>query len=280
MTKNTHLEIVCAEAQRFPEPPPETDGDLEDLEDVRIAAAESARNLALVPGVLSSRFFAQRWNSLKRALRPLMAELETSPCISEEVRWLQENTRLLNTALQDAAELVKVKRTPHVRSGGKSVPRIASVAENYFAAAEYRFDARSFAAYLDALQEVVVLNIGEVWALVPCFKLLLLEQVAARAEQLYRDPHGTYGVADCIRSLHHVGQTSWKDVLEPRILVDRVLRDDPAGVYTAMDFDSRDRYWNAVGAIAAALRCERNRCGPRGSVARPAGKGQRCREPR
>ncbi len=248
MTKNTHLEIVCAEAQRFPEPPPEMDGN---LEDVRIAAAESASNLPLVHGAVSSRFFARRWNSLKRALRPLMAELETSPCIPEEVRWLQENTRLLNTALQDTAELVKVKRTPHVRSGGKSIPRIAVVAENYFASADYRFDARSFAAYLDALQEVVVLNIGEVWGLVPCLKLLLLEQVAVRAEQLHRDPHGRYGVADCIRSLHHVGQTAWKDVLEPRILVDRILRDDPAGVYTAMDFESRDRYWNAVGAIAA-----------------------------
>ncbi len=248
MTKNTHLEIVCAEAQRFPEPPHATNGN---LEDVRFAAAESASNLPFVPEVVSSRFFAQRWNSVKRALPPLMAELESSACLSEEVRWLQENTRLLNTALQDTAELVKVKRTPHVRSGGKPVPRIAAVAENYLAAAEYRFDARSFAAYLDAFQEVIVLNIGEVWALVPCFKLLLLEQVAARALQLCRDLHGSYGVADCIRSLHHVGQTSWKDVLEPRILVDRILRDDPAGVYTAMDFESRDRYWNAVGAIAA-----------------------------
>ncbi|MBZ5630212.1 MAG: glycosyl transferase [Acidobacteriia bacterium] len=249
MTQNTHLEIVCAEAQRFPEPPPESGANLEDM---RVAAAESASNLPLAPEVASSRFFAQHWKSLKRVLPPLQVELDTSACVSEEVRWLQENTRLLNTALQDTAELVKVRKTPHVRMvSGKAVPRIAAVAESYLAVVEYRFDARAFAAYLDALQETVVLNIAEVWALVPCLKLLLVEEVAARALRLRGDLGGVYGVADCIRSLHHVGQTSWKDVLEPRILVDRILREDPAGAYTAMDFESRDRCWNAVGEIAA-----------------------------
>ncbi len=189
---------------------------------------------------------------MKRALPPLLAELETAACVSEEVRWLQENSRLLNTALQDTAELAKLKKTPHVRrAGGRAVPRIAAVAESYWAAVHYRFEARAFAAYLDALQENVVLNIAEVWALVPCLKLLLLEEITARALRLRRDLGGEYGVADCIRSLHHVGQTGWKDVLEPRILVDRVLREDPAGAYAEMDFESRDRYWNAVGEIAA-----------------------------
>jgi hypothetical protein len=39
-----------------------------------------------------------------------------------------------------------------------------------------------------------------------------------------------------------ISQTGWKDVLEPLILFDRVLREDPAGAYPRMDFESRDLY--------------------------------------
>ena len=39
-----------------------------------------------------------------------------------------------------------------------------------------------------------------------------------------------------------MGETVWKDVLEPLIGFDRILRQDPAGAYAQMDFDGRDWY--------------------------------------
>ena len=45
-------------------------------------------------------------------------------------------------------------------------------------------------------------------------------------------------------------QTGWKDVLEPLILFDRVLREDPAGAYPRMDFESRDLYRTELAKIA------------------------------
>ncbi len=218
--------------------------------------AELASTLTCLPGQRSSRLFAQHWKSLKAALQALRAELEAQgrAAVSDEFRWLQENTRLLNNALQDTAELAKVlRKTPQVRTpSGDALPRVVAVVQGYLDAVEYRFDTQAFAAYLDAFQETMPLNVEEVWGLVLCLKLALVEEVAARALRLLRDdPDGFYGVADCLRSLHHVGQTSWKEILEPLILVDRVLREDPAGAYPAMDFESREGYWHAVANIAA-----------------------------
>jgi cyclic beta-1,2-glucan synthetase len=257
----TLLQIVCAEGERFSEAP--TESGLS-VERVRAAADELAENLILVKEPGPSRPFAHSRQSVRRALQPLLAgslpsaqtsRRQTSSAqigISEELRWLRENTRLLHAALQDTADLANVKHFPHVRTAsGAVVPRVAAITEAFLSALDFRFDAVTFAAFLDSIEETIVLNVGEIWALVPCLKLLLLQEVASRASQLVRYPDRVYGVADCVRSLHHVGQTTWKDVLEPRILIDRILREDPLGAYASMDFESRDRYWSAIAEIAA-----------------------------
>jgi cyclic beta-1,2-glucan synthetase len=257
----TLLQIVCAEGERFPEPAVESPAG---VEQARAAAEELTGNLIPAQELKPVRPFARRRQSVRRSLQPVLNRLAASAQtssrqmssvpteVSEELRWLRENTRLLNTALQDTAELAKVKRFPHVRTAsGAAVPQIAAMAEAFLEALDFRFDAGAFAVFLDTIQESVVLNVGEIWALVPCLKLLLLQEVAARASELLRHPERVYGVADCIRSLHHIGQTTWKDVLEPRVLIDGVLRQDPLGAFASMDFESRDRYWRAVADIAA-----------------------------
>jgi hypothetical protein len=128
MASNSHLEILCAEAQRFPQPPAEAATELEEL---RAAAAELASTLTFLPDQRSSRFFAQHWKSLKTALQALRTELEAQGqgAVSDEFRWLQENTRLLNNALQDTAELARLKKPPQVRTArGATVPRVVAVA--------------------------------------------------------------------------------------------------------------------------------------------------------
>jgi cyclic beta-1,2-glucan synthetase len=251
MSNNTYLEIICAEALRFSSLPRES---VSELQNVRAAAAELAAGLALLPE-RSSRFYAYRLRSLEAGLQTLLHQgYDSAPgTVSDDFRWLKENTRLLYNALQETAELGRIfKKVPQVRTrSGATVPRVLAVAEGYLAAVDCRFSGQTLAAYIDSFQETTVLNVEEVWALAPCLTLALLEAVTARTWQLLKDPGKACGVAECIRSLHYIGQASWKETLEPRIVLDRVLRQDPAGAYAAMDFESRECYWKAVAEIAA-----------------------------
>ncbi len=57
-------------------------------------------------------------------------------------------------------------------------------------------------------------------------------------------------MANTISSLRALGAMDWKEFVESQSVVDRILRDDPAGFYEQMDFTSRDRYRHAVEGLA------------------------------
>ena len=58
-----------------------------------------------------------------------------------------------------------------------------------------------------------------------------------------------------IRSLRDIAQAPWRELLEPLIVFDQVLREDPAGAYAHMDFDTREMYRRAVVHLAAHSDC-------------------------
>src|SRR5436190_17175391 len=58
------------------------------------------------------------------------------------------------------------------------------------------------------------------------------------------------GVANLITSLRFIGTFDWSEFFESISLVEQVLQRDPAGVYSQMDFRSRDRYRHAVEELA------------------------------
>jgi len=59
-------------------------------------------------------------------------------------------------------------------------------------------------------------------------------------------------VGNSITSLRLLGAIDWRKFVEGRSVVEAALRGDPAGVYAAMDFATRDRYRHAVEKIARA----------------------------
>jgi cellobiose phosphorylase len=58
-------------------------------------------------------------------------------------------------------------------------------------------------------------------------------------------------IGNSIGSLRLLDATEWRDFVEATSAVERVLRQDPAGVYGAMDFATRDLYRHAVEEIAS-----------------------------
>ena len=257
MPQNTDLELASDAAQGHAVQPPKTT--VPDASAAPLRAAELAHKLAWLPGQRVSRPFRGRCGALARVLKPLLAALESPrrKIASDEFRWLYDNTRLLEEGLQDITLTFNLRRKiPQVRSvNGVVVPRIAALAEDYLAAAEYRFCESSFTAYVRQFQELTVLNMEELWMLVPVLQLVLLEQVATRGRRLLEAPGGSYGIDTLVSSLREVGHTCWKDVIEPLILFDHILREDPAGAYPQMDYDSRELYRKKLVNIAEHSDC-------------------------
>ncbi len=57
-------------------------------------------------------------------------------------------------------------------------------------------------------------------------------------------------VSHCIASLRFLSAIDWKQFVEDLSGVDTILREDPAGVYSEMDFATRDRYRHAVETLS------------------------------
>ncbi|MEP6538293.1 MAG: glucoamylase family protein [Bryobacteraceae bacterium] len=57
-------------------------------------------------------------------------------------------------------------------------------------------------------------------------------------------------ISNTIGSLRFLTATDWREFVESMSLVEKTLREDPAGVYASMDFATRDRYRHIVESLA------------------------------
>ena len=252
MPQNTHIELIENEAERVPQGAKETAPDFEHL---RRNAEELSRLLAWNPSVQTSGFFMARWNAMSALLRPVLEKVTKdgrSESETDDHRWLRENTSLLWSHLWNTRNAFKLlTRLPHVRTPrGTTIPRAAGVAEAFLHAVDFEFSEAAFTAYLSAYQQSTVLKFGELWALIPSLELVLLEQIAVRGRKALDNPEQPQKVGICVRSVREMSQLHWKDALDSQIVFDKILREDPAGAYSRMDFDSRSLYRERVVKIA------------------------------
>ncbi len=257
MPQNTHLEMLSEEAEWLPSVGGPS---ASELSGIKAHAEKLAAALAWVPGTTSSFYFARRCAALAIKIRPvliaLQAPLPKTP-VCDDFHWLHDNLRLLYTELQNTSETLRpLRKLPHVRTAnGRIMPRVAAVAEGLLSACEYKFSEQAFAAYIEALQDTVVLDLKELWAVIAAMKLVFLEQIAARGPDALRDMNVSHGMGDCIRGIRDIAQASWKSIVESLVRFDRILRKDPVGAYSRMDFESRELYRKAVVKVAERSDC-------------------------
>lgn len=260
MPQDIDEERSRAEAEALPDPGPEVreQGEFRDkvLEE---KAEELAGRLQWLPNSPSSHTFAERSAAVAHVFTPTFDALQSPPSASmpDDLRWLHDNERLLRTELQNVSSLKVVVKTPHVRDRKNAiVPRVLALAEGFCEAVSFRFDEQEFHTFLEAYQRMTVLQLEELRALPSAMELVLLEEIASRGTAFMRDPNQTsVGIGTCVRSLQQIAQALWKDILDPLIVIDQVLRLDPAGAYAQMDFDSRELYRTRIANIAKHSDC-------------------------
>ncbi|MGA9672320.1 MAG: glucoamylase family protein, partial [Terracidiphilus sp.] len=172
---------------------------------------------------------------------------------------LRANARLLRAALRAVSDKPGVvDRLPRViLPAQKDEPRVAAIATAYLRAVEGNFSAPVFRDMIRAIQVHDPLALDELWNAAAFLKFILLESLLDDARILLRSPTSVPGpqVSIHLKSLRAITHTDWAFLMEPLILFDATLRQDPARAYEAMDFDSREFYRKRVAFIAQHSDC-------------------------
>ncbi|MGC2160275.1 MAG: glucoamylase family protein [Silvibacterium sp.] len=223
------------------------------VEDLRAHAriASAQWNIAHQPrGALP---FLEVLETTRAALDTLHEEL--SSLIPESPRpllELRENPRLLRSALNEIASIrQKILHLPRIADE----PRNAVLARAYLDAAHSIWNGSALRVYVDAAQHKDPLELEELWALPSFLKFTLLELILAQASAMLHAPESSDAAAPelltvRIKSLRELGHADWLSLMEPLVVFDALLQQDPARAYPAMDFDSRENYRKRISKIA------------------------------
>lgn len=178
----------------------------------------------------------------RRRVRALITRAAANPT-SENARWVIENFRLLYSMEKESREFAystREMRTIADSSGGE-MARVCMLAHEFLEACGCHYREADLTAFVEGFQENTPLDNAEVWNLKPALQLELMDRITEGDASQW---------PTLLTSLRRVGETSWKEIFEILHWVNHLLGSDPAGAYSLMDFDSRDRYCKAVADLA------------------------------
>src|SRR6202050_1759832 len=175
---------------------------------------------------------------------------------------LRQNPRLLRSVVTETHTIrKKLGRLPRtIREQGNDEPRIVTVADAYLQATGSEYHPHAIKIFIDQGQKDDALELNKLWALAPVLKSLILEEVIMQANGVIQDEDshteaGAELLKTRMRSLRDIGYADWFTLIEPLVIYDPVLQNDPANAYKFMDFDSREAYRKRVAEIARHSDC-------------------------
>ena len=172
----------------------------------------------------------------------------------EALLWLRDNAQEFSSATRQLLdELAPLTDLPVVAGKDKIMPRVLAIAKGFVEKSGPGFSKQQFTAFCMAFEERTPLEYHEIGALVPALRLVLLEQIATRGQEVVRDPKNgsAQQITLWIQSYRQVTQTSWKDELESLIPFDKILAEDPSRTYATMDLESRNIYREKIANISS-----------------------------
>jgi cyclic beta-1,2-glucan synthetase len=208
--------------------------------------------------------FGQRIDTARESLDQLYSVLDARPTPTYEpgepldpLLELRENPRLLRSVLTEIQSIrKKLARLPRmIRKREGDEPRVVTMGDAYLQATGSVWDHEAIQTFLNATQQHDAMELQELWAIPSVLKFLLLEEIIAQSAGVIKDPDSHTPAAAALlktrmKSLREVGYADWLTMIEPMVVYERILRQDPAEAYPAMDFESREGYRRRVSEIA------------------------------
>ncbi|HEX3471802.1 MAG TPA: glucoamylase family protein [Silvibacterium sp.] len=241
----------------LPEKPAATESELRERADAL------ARQWEMLPDGVKRAGFPDRLRRLQARLAGLLRMCSASASTQELTPQLEllESTRMLESALiagENAS--VALASLPHVRvEHVRELPRAMNLAEGYLSAAGGIWSPESLAIYAQQVQQHAALQLQEVMALPQVLKLAQLEFILDRADEAFEagdlPPIEQSPFSAILHSLRRLNQCEWRNVLEPLVAYDAILRQDPCNVFAHMDDESRNAYHLRVAELARNSAC-------------------------
>ncbi len=208
--------------------------------------------------------FAKRINATNTTLEQVFSELDSRPMptfkpgeVLDPLLELRENPRLLRSVLKEIQSLRKrMMRLPrNIRPRADDEPRVVTAADAYLATTNSYWDTGAVQTFLDEVQKVDAFTLKELWTFPSAAKFLLVEEILTQAQAVIANPrsHDAAGAALLKRRFNSLRDTiyaNWLSTVEELVVFDAVLRQDPAGTYADMDFESREAYRTRVSDLS------------------------------
>lgn len=243
--------------------------DKETIERLR-RAADSAALWEVIPRPSTASHFPKRVKAAREALRQLEARLARSSVsdVPTDTQLIARRSALLELGASYRtfrAAISAVSERPRrlamlprlIRGPDEDEPRIAGVARAYLQAIDGGFSAPTFHRFVELLQSREPLNVDELWNIGAFLKFALLELILEEALTLLRsqDAAPVSLLMTHIQSLRSIAYADWVYLIEPLIAIDLILRGDPIGSFSQMDFESRELYRRRIADVARRSDC-------------------------
>ena len=189
--------------------------------------------------------------------------------------WLLDNEFHLRRAVRQVREDMPAafyRRLPRLANPHyRQIPRVLALARGMLEVTKMQIELPSAVAFVNAYQRAGSLTMAELWAFPAMLRLACLEELVQAFSTLLpalappfalpakalpeKSPthlalQDSERVSCAISALVAISTIAWPRFFEQVSQVEALLRNDPAGVYEAMDFATRDRYRHAVEDIA------------------------------
>ena len=185
--------------------------------------------------------------------QPCGRDIQVSPS-SDTIRAKSHLLRASIPALQDILKGGPLRRLPQTRAEDSPyLPRAFRAAQTFLDASNGGFDVDAFCAFTSEFAAGQAVTMEELSALRPFLELGLILRIGDQAALAARGPAGANSAAQTqrlFRSLAEVQTLNWNRILETLRPVDRILSEEPGGIYRRMDEASRNLYRAAIEQLS------------------------------
>ncbi len=210
---------------------------------------------------------AEHKKHLTAAYQKFSQSAQEDTPMSYAAEWLLDNFFVVQQTIRQVTEDMPpgyYQQLPKLKNTRWSpYPRVYALAQEIIAGSHAQIDISQIIHFLHVFQRQTSLTMGEIWAFPTMLRLGILSSLAHAFADVIDDPSpsemptnppnvDSQLVQSCIISLRMLAIQDWKVFFESVSHVEEILHQDPANVYTIMDFDTRNRYRKVIEQISRA----------------------------